>query len=142
MAGSLPDPYCRFSGLRPQALAEAREFADRLRHAVEDAELPGARLALLDPDDNDGRGTSELVIEQKSSRQVRLQITRVVMLALEGTDSFWERAAAIATAADFLQSFATQPHEKGTEVDIRQARTVRKEASVSEAIPQDPPEPS
>jgi hypothetical protein len=108
------------------ALAEARELANRLRHAVEDAELSGLRLALLDPDGNEGRGTSELVIEQKSSREVRLQITLAVVLTLEGTDSLWERAAAIAATADFLQSFATRPLEKGIEVDVRQARTVRK----------------
>jgi len=102
-------------------------------HAVQDAELSGFRLALLDPDANEGRGTSELVIEQKSSREVRLQISLVAVPTLEGTDSFWERAAAIAAATDFLQSFAIRPHEKGIEVDVRQARAVRKGASTSEA---------
>ena len=108
-----------------QALAEARRVVDQLRRAAEEAEFPGARLAVPDLDDLDGRGASDFTIEQKSPREVRLQITLAVTLTFEeGAGTFWAHAAAIAAAADFLQGFAQRPHEKGVEVDGQLARVL------------------
>jgi hypothetical protein len=115
-----------------QALADARRVVDQLRRAAEEAEFPEARLLVPDPDADEGRGASEFTIEQKSQREVRLQITLAVSLTLEGAGAFWAHAAAIAAAADFLQGFAQRPHEKGIEVDVQQARVLGKGAGPSE----------
>src|SRR5690348_12303907 len=63
-----------------QALADARRTVDQLRRAAEEAEFPDARLIVPDLDAEAGRGTSEFTIEQKSQREVRLQITLAVSL--------------------------------------------------------------
>jgi hypothetical protein len=115
-----------------QALADARSIVDQLRRAADEAEFPDARLIVLDPDADDGRGASEFTIEQKSQREVRLQITLAASLTLEGVGAFWAHATAIAAAADFIQGFALRPHEKGIEIDVQQARVLNKGAGPSE----------
>jgi hypothetical protein len=115
-----------------QALADARRTVDQLRRAAEEVEFPGARLTVPDLDADAGRGTSEFTIEQKSQREVRLQITLAVSLTLEGAGAFWAHASAIAAAADFLQGFAIRPHEKGIEVEVQQGRVLIKGAGPSE----------
>jgi hypothetical protein len=111
--------------LRPgsaQALGEARKVVDQLSRAVEDTTLPGGQLIVPDLDADEGQGVTELIIEQKSQREVRLQITLVLILRLRDDGRFWTRAAAIAAASDLLQGFALRPHEKGIEIEVNQAR--------------------
>ncbi|MEO6807876.1 MAG: hypothetical protein ABI353_02045 [Isosphaeraceae bacterium] len=113
-----------------QALADARRVINQLREAAEEADFPNARLSVLDLDA--GTGASELTIEQKSQREVRLQVLLTVSLSLQGDDIFWVQAAAIAAASDFLQNFSLRPHDKGIEIDVQQARPLTKEAAPSE----------
>jgi hypothetical protein len=103
-----------------QALAQARHVVTQLRQAAEKADFPDARLEVPDPDTDSGRSASELAIEQKSPREVRLQFTIVLTLHLGEAVGFWRHAAALAHAADFLQGFSQSPHDKGIEIDVQQ----------------------
>jgi hypothetical protein len=111
------------TGARP-ALAQARRVIDELRQAAADAEFDAARLDIPDPDTDTGRSASELTIEQKSPREVRLQLAFAVALGLEKAGGFWDRAAALAEALDLLQGFARRPHDKGVEIDVQQGCTI------------------
>ena len=103
------------------ALAHARQVVTQLRHAAEKVDLPDARLEVPDPDRDSGRSASELSIEQKSQREVRLQFTIALTLHLGEAGGFWRHAEALAQANDFLQAFSQGPHDKGIEVDVQQA---------------------
>ncbi len=112
--------------LRPvtiQALAEVRRLVDQLRRAAEELEVTGGKVTVLDPDTIEGREVSTLIIQQKSAREVSVQLSFAVSLMLDDTDVFWAHASAIAATADLIQAFGQRPHEKGVEVDIEQART-------------------
>jgi hypothetical protein len=110
--------HCASAG---QALAQARQVITQLRQAAEQAEIPDASLSVPDLDEDSGRSASELIIEQKSQREVRLHLTFAVTLKFGESRGFWHHAAALALAADFLQGFAQRPHEKGVVLDIQQA---------------------
>lgn len=104
------------------ALAETRRLVDQLSGAARDTKLPGGHLTVPDLDADEGQGVTQIIIEQKSQREVRLQVTLVLILELQEDCQFWTRAAAIAAASDLLQAFALRPHEKGIEVEVDQAR--------------------
>jgi hypothetical protein len=103
------------------ALAQAREVVAQLRQAAGQADFPDARLDVPDLDADGGRSASEVVIEQKSPREVRLQLAIALTLHLGEAGGFWRHAAALAQATDFLQGFAQRPHDKGVELDVQQA---------------------
>jgi hypothetical protein len=105
-----------------QALAEAQRVVEEFRRAAEQADLPGARLAVSDFAAGGDKQAMELVIEQASKREVRLQLVFSSVLTFEGAGDFWRRAAAIARATDFLQKFSQQPREKDIDVNVLQAK--------------------
>ena len=117
-----------------QALGDARRLVAQLARAAEETKFPGGYLTVPDLDADEGQGVTEIIIEQKSQREVRLQVTLVPILRLQDEGKFWTRAAAIAAASDLLQAFALRPHEKGIEVEVNQARLLDP--------PKNPTEPS
>jgi hypothetical protein len=120
-----------------QALAEAQRVVEKFRRAAERFEVPGGRLAVSDFSAGSDKQATELIIEQTSKKEVRLQLVFSPVLTFEGASDFWGRAAAIAAATDFLQRFSLEPREKDIEVIVQQARllmdVISKEAHRTEA---------
>jgi hypothetical protein len=105
-----------------QALGEAKRVVEQFRQATEQAEWSGGRVILSDLATADGKQPTELIIEQASKKEVRLQLVFSAVLTLPVTTDFWARTSAIVRATDFLQKFSHLPREKEVDVEAEQAR--------------------
>jgi hypothetical protein len=105
-----------------QALDGIRSVVEQLRDAAGQTKLIGTRIIVPDLDTADDAHAADLSIEQKSQREVRLELVFTISLSLDGLNGFWARAGAIARAADLLQDFSQRPREKGIDVDVQRAK--------------------
>jgi hypothetical protein len=65
--------------------------------------------------------TAELVLEQQSSEDVKLQLEFFIVLTLEPGE-FWDRAELIAQAIDFVQRFCVKASDKRITLRMQTAR--------------------
>jgi len=105
-----------------RAVSEAKNVIDQFRQAAPQAEVGKGRLDVGDFKTAGVRSLEELVIEQTSKREARVQLVFLALLRFKGEPDFWDRAAAVARVGDFLQSFSQQPRDKDVEVDVQPAQ--------------------
>jgi hypothetical protein len=103
------------------AMREARNVFEQLQAELRQFTAKGGVLQMGDLGKPQVQKTSELVLEQQSNEDVKLQLEFFLVLTLE-PGQFWERAELIAQAIDFVQRFCVKPRDKRIALHMQTAR--------------------
>lgn len=103
------------------AMREARNVVEQLQTELRQFALKGAALSIGSLEGPEIQKTSELVLEQQSNEDVKLQLEFFLVLTLE-PGQFWDRAELIAQAIDFVQRFCVKPRDKRIALNMQTAR--------------------
>jgi hypothetical protein len=85
-----------------QALTEARQVVEQFRRLAERAEAPGGHLALGDLAASFEKHSGRLTVEQRSKKEVQLELEFLAIVTFSGTRDFWGRATVVAWATDLI----------------------------------------
>lgn len=105
------------------AICEAHNIVEQLQAELPQFTAKGGTLQMGDLGKPQVQKTSELVLEQQSRDEVKLQLEFFLVLTLQ-QGQFWERAELIALAIDFVQRFCAKPRDKRTIIQMQIARFV------------------
>lgn len=103
------------------AVREARSLVEQLQAELSQFVSKGGSLQLGDLGKPQVPKASELILEQESRDEVRLQLDFFLILTING-GGFWERSEVIGQAVDFVQRFCIKPRDKHTIVQMQLAR--------------------
>jgi hypothetical protein len=117
----LPMRLCLERTTHHAATREARSLVEQLQTELPQFAAKGGTLQMGDLERPQIQKTSELILEQESRDEVRLQLEFFLVLTLQ-QGQFWDRAELIAHAIDFVQRFCAKPREKHTTIQMQTAR--------------------
>ncbi len=103
------------------ATREARGVVEQLQAELRQFNAKGGTMQMGDLGKPQVQKTSELVLEQQSSEDVKLQLDFFIVLTLEPGE-FWDRAELIAQAIDFVQRFCVKASDKRITLRMQTAR--------------------
>ncbi len=107
-----------------QALAQAREVVEQFRALCDQAGPGGSRLTVADFTAEYDKTCGRLMLEQRSAKEVQLQLDFLAVCYLARSAGFWENAAAVAWSVDLVHGFTQRNWSKGVEVAALEGRAV------------------